>query len=405
MSAARWLVPVSLMVCASAWAQTATRRPVQPGQVRVSETPARPTTQPVSYGSINDSMRHLATIPRARTAREASANSPENRYDPRLPHSRVLPGADRTPAASDNRPLPPADRADASGGSRSIGGYVVRDERRGPTADEMRRAFPNSERYAEITTQPAIAPYSFAPVTWGVSPYSWGPRNSGLPQWRRNFANRRFFDGMPGLYGYGRNAFPYGGGDDWAGDAYRFGFTQGMDYGLFYDESNARTDSVLKHYAGHLSRALQLFNTGRYVEAADAFQLAADMHQGDPACRLYAAHSLFAIGRYRDAIPFLRRALQLQPRIVYLGFDIRDDYGQKQDFNHHLAALQAALNQSPNNLDRLILLGYVYYFCHERDRAYSVLREAYRLDPRDPLIVALLDNSRPPDVMLDQRSR
>jgi hypothetical protein len=64
---------------------------------------------------------------------------------------------------------------------------------------------------------------------------------------------------------------------------------------------------------------------------------------GDAASRIYAGHTLFAIGRYRDGVRFLRRAFQLQPRITYLSYDIRDDYGDPADFDRQLEALREAL--------------------------------------------------------------
>ena len=127
------------------------------------------------------------------------------------------------------------------------------------------------------------------------------------------------------------------------GNVYRFGFTNEYDFGRFYTESNARTEMVLQHHAGHLTNGLKLFRQRRYAEAADGFRLAADTNHGDPSSRLYAAHALFAMGRYAEAVPYLRRAFELQPKIVFLNFDIRDDYGDQKDFQSQLAALEAAL--------------------------------------------------------------
>ena len=101
---------------------------------------------------------------------------------------------------------------------------------------------------------------------------------------------------------------------------------------------------------------------------------------------------------------FLRRAFELQPKIVFLGYDMRDDYGKRADFDKQLATLQIASKRFPRNVDRLIMLGYVHYYTGQRDRAYFPLDRANKIDPRDRLVERLLDNARPPDVMLDEPS-
>ena len=225
-----------------------------------------------------------------------------------------------------------------------------------------------------------------------------------LPESERSYSNYRYFDGRPGRYGYGNHDYEYG-SNGYEGDVYRFGFNRGYDVARFDNESNERTEVVLKHFTGHLSRALTLFNQGRYREAADAFRLAAEEHQGDPSSRLYAAHALFAIGRYHEAVGFVRRAFELQSRIVYLTFDMRDDYGQRRDFTQQLGALESAVHSSPSNADRLLMLGYVRYFTGDRDGAYESLLAAYKLNHRDPLVKQLLENSRPADVTMDARTK
>ena len=49
--------------------------------------------------------------------------------------------------------------------------------------------------------------------------------------------------------------------------------------------------------------------------------------------------SLFATGRYREAVKFLRSAFELQPRIAYLNYDMRKDYRRSDDFERQAAAL------------------------------------------------------------------
>ena len=342
-----------------AWAADPSDAP--PATRPASTRPAQVATQPESEGVVQEAMKHLFTLRRPGAADRSG----------------------EVVGSRGGRPTPRAARA-----------AVVGQHPTGATEDDLRYAFPDADLPAASQPAEVIEP---VPVAVPGAPYGYALSNPPGSRQRRDFANYRYFDGQPSRYGYGYKGY----GADPYGDAYRFGFTRGYDYGRFIDESNIRTQAVLKHYKGHLSEGLTLFNQGRYHEAADAFRLAADTHQGDPAARIYSAHALFAIGRYRDAVPYLKRAFELQPKIAYLRYDFREDYGVPGDFEKQLAALESALAASPDNIDRLVLLGYVRYFTGQRERSFEPLRRAWNLGRRDSLVKLMLDNARPPDVVLE----
>lgn len=243
----------------------------------------------------------------------------------------------------------------------------------------------------------------FPPGGMIMSPY-FGPTfplgGARLPHNTRRWTQYRYFGGTPGRHGYGNQPFGFG-ASDVHGDVYRFGFLRGYDRGPFEREGDERSERLLVQSDTYLDRGLVLFREGKYQQAADAFRLSADANHGDPASRLYAAHTLFALGRYQEAATFLRRAFELQPKIAYLHFDLRDDYGRKVEFDHQLAALESAVERSPNNLDRLILLGYVYYYSNRRADAYAALTRANQIDGRIEFVSRLMENSRPPDIELE----
>lgn len=240
-----------------------------------------------------------------------------------------------------------------------------------------------------------------------VSPYYYehyrrsGPR---LSTKRRQWTDYRYYGGQPSRYGRGRYSRGVGRvpDDSIAGEYFRFGFMQGYDAGHFDATGHKRTERVLAHASMHLSRGLDLFHAGRYREAASTFKLAAETNQGDPTARIYAAHAFFTIGRYKDAVVMLRRAFELEPDIVYLMYDMRDDYGRRGDFDAHLKALESAHRSFPRNLDRLIMLGYVRCYSHLRDTAYDVLAKAHKIAREDRLVTRLLECAQPPDVVLDE---
>lgn len=259
-----------------------------------------------------------------------------------------------------------------------------------------------ARRVQGVTSKPAVDDSDDRRLVQDIVGYpgSYYPENrSRLSDHEREYSNYRYFGGRPGRYGYGES--DYYGNDDYSGDIYRFGFNRGYDRGQFDRGGNERTEANLQHFAGHLSNGLTLFNQGRYREASDAFRLAADTHQGDPSARIYAAHALFAVGRYQEAVGYLRRAFELQPRIVFLSYDLRDDYSKRSDFNQQLTALEEAVQRSPGNCDRLLLLGYIRYYSAQRDRAYAPLASVYKMNHRDTLAKRLMSNARPSDVVLE----
>jgi tetratricopeptide (TPR) repeat protein len=239
------------------------------------------------------------------------------------------------------------------------------------------------------------SPYVYVPP-----PYVQMPPSQMSPadrDWNRYLS----FGGMPWGYGYGGYGGYYPGGS-W-GDAYNLGYTSPYYFWRFNKYATERQESVTTHALNAMDRGLELFKAGNYGQALSAFKLAAETNQGDAAARIYTVHALFATGRYREAMPFLKRAFELQPKIALLDFDMRDDYGKRADFDAQYQALRAALDKSPTSVERLIMLGYVHYYTGRREAAYEPLTKAKSLDPANPLIDRLLPNCTPPDVVLDRQ--
>ena len=222
----------------------------------------------------------------------------------------------------------------------------------------------------------------------------------------REWADYLYYDGNPSRYGLGRYS-RYGSQDYdyYDGSNYRFGFVQGYDYGRFTGDADERSTSLMAHASVQIDRGVKLFQQGQYQKAADTFQLASETDQGDPVTRIYAGHSLFALGRYRDAVRNLRRAFELQPRIAYLTFDIRGDYDDPARFEQQLVALGKALDLSPRDPDRLFLMGYVHYYTGQRSASYRFFSRLLEIDKNDSIAEPLMHNSQPPDVEVDAHQR
>jgi len=164
-----------------------------------------------------------------------------------------------------------------------------------------------------------------------------------------------------------------------------------------------RRESRLQRQHLHLMNdGLAAFRRGDYRQAANQFMAAAESNHGDAGSRLHAAHALIAVGDYRSAVVMLRRAFQLQPKIVALEYDIRDDYGNVDDFGLHLKRLHEAAIRAERDEDLWILLGYMRFYSGDCSGAYDAFRLALKFSPRDPLAARLAKASMTADVAADR---
>lgn len=144
-----------------------------------------------------------------------------------------------------------------------------------------------------------------------------------------------------------------------------------------------------------MKAGLQAFGQGRYDQAADLFTLATELDNGDAASRLHAAQALLALEQYDQAVPLIRRALDLQPRLIHLKFDLRRDYGDVRDFEEQIDALRRTVLANPHWQEGHLLLGYELLFSGQRAQAHQVLARAVSLNPADKLAAKLLKASVP----------
>jgi tetratricopeptide (TPR) repeat protein len=153
----------------------------------------------------------------------------------------------------------------------------------------------------------------------------------------------------------------------------------------------ARDRNLLRTSHDALESGTLLFKAGKYREALDKFRLAASSDHGSAPARLLVGHAYFALGRYRDAARYIRRAFELQPKIKYVDFDIRDDYDDDARFARQLDALKTYASKLPRDVDAWLLLGYVQRFSGDREAADAAFARAYKIAPHDWLLRHLSD--------------
>lgn len=159
----------------------------------------------------------------------------------------------------------------------------------------------------------------------------------------------------------------------------------------FRDLASQRAGYLINQNMQLFDDGMALFNAGNYEQAAIKFLGAADADHGSAAARLHAGHALFALGRYDESVAQLSRAFELSPLLVSRDYDLRDEYGDRADFDRHLDALKAHVVRHPKDAAARAVLGYVLFRTDGSAAAYPVLRSAAQLDPRSFFVPKLLE--------------
>ncbi len=188
---------------------------------------------------------------------------------------------------------------------------------------------------------------------------------------------------------YGYDYRPYGG----YRDAYRQG-RYDADHEYLWYIASARAGRLLNQYREMFDEALIMFRDGKYDWAAIKLIGAAERNQASAAARLHAGHCLFALHRYDDAVTMLARAFELSPSLAYKQYDIRDEYGDKDDFANHLEALESHVAARPDDAAALTLLGYITFYTVGPGEAHPFLDRAIRLTPNSYFVPKLLKLAR-----------
>jgi len=235
------------------------------------------------------------------------------------------------------------------------------------------------------------------------SPDGWSPAQRLYPDYSQFRSNDAFRNRALGSRDEMRSDQQYQGyyvvpqdvyiGGDALGDAYSQGrYDARHDY--LWHLASQRAGRLLNQYAQIFDDGIEAFYEGRYDRAAINLLGAADKNQASAAARLHAGHALFALGRYDDAIRHIARAFELSPGLAHKTYDIRDEYGDIQDFQAHYAALERFVAGNAGSVGGQAMLGYVTFFSGNPGGAYMPLARAARLDPRSYFIPKLLDLAR-----------
>ncbi|MFQ5422872.1 MAG: tetratricopeptide repeat protein [Phycisphaerae bacterium] len=246
------------------------------------------------------------------------------------------------------------------------------------------------------------------------APYSPDYSSSHLRPYNDYSLLRDRFDNRRGGYGFRRRGFSryeqgfggghsyrYGGGYPYGGDSYGYdaeeAYNQGRydaDHEYLWYIAAERAGRLLNQYAAQFDDGVLSFRAGNYERALVDLLGAAEKNHANAASRLHAGHTLFALGRYDEAVRLIARAFELAPSLPYKRYDIRDEYGDKADFRGHLQALKSFVIQDPKNASALAMLGYVTFYTEGPGASFVYLKHAHHFAPADMFIPKLLNIAR-----------
>lgn len=113
------------------------------------------------------------------------------------------------------------------------------------------------------------------------------------------------------------------------------------------NDMNRRKERLLTTHQEAIAAGLARLRDGDPVRAVVALTLASELDQGDPACRVHLAQARLALGQYDEAGRVLRRALHLQPKLVYVDLHLDRYFDNPERLDQYTDALGQSLNRRP----------------------------------------------------------
>ncbi len=143
-----------------------------------------------------------------------------------------------------------------------------------------------------------------------------------------------------------------------------------------------------------LQKGLQLFKENKIDEAKQMFKEGILLDTGSGIAHILYGHSLFASGDYALATKALRRGLRLNNDLVSSQMDLKEFYGQPGILTQQTAKLETWIKYHPQNLETMFLLGYIYFFTGQLDKAIDSLKTVCGQNPLDNESDLLLKKSQ-----------
>ena len=156
-------------------------------------------------------------------------------------------------------------------------------------------------------------------------------------------------------------------------------------------DMDQRAGRLLAKADDTIQNGLRELRAADYESAAMSFRLAAELDQADPVARIHFAHAALGTGEYEAAGVALRRALELQDKLILMRFEHERYFSSEPEFNR-LVDRFARLMQSEGGVgDEHFLLGYIHHQRGHRPEAAAAFQSARDAGIKDDSLSRLLD--------------
>lgn len=156
-----------------------------------------------------------------------------------------------------------------------------------------------------------------------------------------------------------------------------------------------RAERLMSAHERATRQGVELIKAGEYHRAIVALEMAAALNQGDPACRIHLAEARLVLGQYRAAGQALRRAFELQPKLVYVDLKLAGAFPDRAVLERATDDLEALAAAGPLTADEYLLLGFVQFQQAQFDDAHRAFRAVAAQRPRDEVTKAFLKVTQP----------
>jgi len=212
--------------------------------------------------------------------------------------------------------------------------------------------------------------------------------------WQRNLrTDAQIYSPYGGYYTYGWADSP-----DWWEDVYRaMRRAEHVEEQRAFDRRDMaeRKERLLNQHERALRNGLRQLKEGQPERATIALTLAAKLNQGDPACRIYLAQSRVAQGQYVEAAMALRRALELQPKLIYVDLHLADQYPSEADLDRYVSRLAKWVSENKTQPEVYFLLGFLEFQRGDFDAAHAAFERFRQVRPDDALTLEYLSITKP----------
>lgn len=158
---------------------------------------------------------------------------------------------------------------------------------------------------------------------------------------------------------------------------------------------NKRTDPNGEQLYMLMFEGTNAFAQGDYDASARMFlQVTMQDPENADAALAYAV-ARFATGDYAISAIAIRRGVRKFGDVVNTGFDIRERYTNKEDFDRHFKSLVSFVSERPDNADGLMVLGFAEHFTGQRDRAMETFNDIKRRFPSDADVADTFIKAKP----------